>query len=191
LAWLARHFRREKEQVDLVAELNQAEIYAWQYEPNSAEWALQALPLSAQEWLVPRYFRWKFIYSPSRISVLFIRDDAVSYLIDKLRRLPYLTSVSFRHGQISPESEEKIRKALPSVEIDIDPRIGLFPCKSPSCQRCSALSNRRAKPGPIGNRRTDRSTSVVRKAGREIRNGAPPVDANAQAGQPGENGGYR
>jgi hypothetical protein len=153
LGWLARHLRRETEQVALIAELNQAGIYAWQYEPNSVGWALRALPLSAQDWLMPRFLRWTFCYSPSRISAFSIRDDAVTYLIDRMRRLSYLRSVSFQHGQISPEGEQRIRKALPSVEVEVDPRIGTFPCKSPSCERCGALRKNIAIPGPVESRR--------------------------------------
>jgi hypothetical protein len=141
LGWLAQHLRKEAEQVALVAELNQTQIYAWQYEANSAGWALESLPTRAHKWLMPRYLRWTFFYSPSRISAFAIRDDTVPYLIDGMRRLPYLKSVSFQHGQISPEGEQQIQKAVPDVEIDVDPRIGFFPCKSPSCQRCASLRN--------------------------------------------------
>jgi hypothetical protein len=152
LGWLARELRREGEQVALVAELNQAGIYAWQYEPNSVGWMLQTLPIFAQQWLVPRWLRWSFCYSPSRISAFSIADDTVPFLIERMRRLPYLRSVSFQHGQISPEAEERIRKALPVVEVEVDPRIGVFPCKSLSCERCKALRNDLTNPGPVEGR---------------------------------------
>ena len=152
LSSLTRQLRREREQVALVAELDQASIYVWQNEPNSVGCALQALPKSAQDWLQPRGLRWTFCYSPSRISAFSIRDDALPYLIDRMRRLPYLKSVSFQHGQISPEGEERIRKALPSVEVDVDPPIGFFPCKSPSCKPCAALKNTLTNPGPVETR---------------------------------------
>jgi hypothetical protein len=139
LGWLARHLRREKEQVALIAELNQAGIYAWQYEPNSVGWMLQSLPISVQDRLEPLRIRWTFCYSPSRLSAFSARDDTVPYLIDRLSRLPYLKSVSFWHGQISPEGAERIRKALPDAVIDVDVRIGSFPCTSPTCERCKAL----------------------------------------------------
>jgi hypothetical protein len=125
--WLAWHLRGEREQVALVAELNQAGIYAWQYEPNAVGRVLRVLPMSAQQWLVPRRLRWTFCYSPSKISAFTIREDTVPYLIDRMRRLPYLSSVSLHHGQISPEAEGRLRKALPSTEIEVDPRIGVFP----------------------------------------------------------------
>jgi hypothetical protein len=152
LSWLTRQLRREREQVALVAELDQASIYAWQYEPNSVGWMLQALPISAQQWLVPRWLRWSFCYSPSRISAFSIAEDTVPHLIEKMRRLPYLRSVSFQHGQISPESEETIRKALPSVDVEFDPRIGTFPCKLLSCERCKALRKDLTNPGPVEDR---------------------------------------
>jgi hypothetical protein len=141
LGWLARHLRREREQVALVAELSQAGIYVWQYDPNSVGWVLQRLPTSAQQWLATDRIRWTFCYSPSRISAFSIRDDTVPYLIDRMRRLPYLRSVSFGHGQISPEGEEQIREALPNAVIDVSPAVGTFPCRSPSCERCKALSS--------------------------------------------------
>lgn len=68
LGWLDRHLRREREQVALIAELNQTRVYAFQYEPNSVGWMTRALPTSAQQWLIPRRLRWTFCYSPSRIS---------------------------------------------------------------------------------------------------------------------------
>jgi hypothetical protein len=139
LGWLAQHLRREREQVAIVAELQQAGIYAWQYDPNSVGWMLRWLPSSAQEWLMPQRLRWTFCYSPSRISAFSVRDDTVPYLIDRMGRLPYLKSVSFGHGQISPESEEQIRRALPNIQIDVHPSIGTFPCRSLSCERCKAL----------------------------------------------------
>ena len=129
LGWLARHLRREREQVALIAELSQAGIYAWQYEPNSFGWMTGALPISTQRWLVPRWIRWTFCYSPSRISAFSIREDGVTYLIERMRRLPYLRSVSFHHGQISAEGEKRIRDALPSVEVEVDPHVGAFPAK--------------------------------------------------------------
>jgi hypothetical protein len=152
LGWLARQLRREGEQVALVAELNHAGIYAWQYEPNSVGCMLRALPISAQQWLVPRLLRWSFCYSPSRISAFSVADDTVPYLIERMRRLPYLRSVSFQHGQISAETEETIRKALPVVEVEVDPQIGMFPCKYLSCDRCKALRNDLTNPGPVEGR---------------------------------------
>jgi hypothetical protein len=152
LGWLARHLRREREQVALVAELNQAGIYAWQYRPNSVGWMLRALPISAQKWLVPRRLRWTFFYSPSRISAFSLGEDSVPYLIDRMVRLPYLKSVSFQHGQISPEAEQRIWTALPSVEVNFDPVLGNFPCNSPSCVRCRAVRDAAPKPGPVENR---------------------------------------
>jgi hypothetical protein len=139
LGWLARHLRREREQVALVAELNQAGIYAWQYDPNSVGWVLQRLPSSAQQWLDSGRIRWTLCYSPSRISAGLVKDDTVPYLIDRMRRLPYLRSVSFGHGQISPGGEERIREALPNVVIDVSTSFGAFPCQSLSCERCNAL----------------------------------------------------
>jgi hypothetical protein len=159
LGWLARHLQREREQVALVAELNQVGIYAWQYEPNSVGWALGALPVSAQRWLMPRYLRWTFCYSPSRISAFSISDNDVPNLIDRMRRLPYLKSVSFAHGQVSPEGEERIRKDLPSVEVGVDPNFGTFPCKSPSCARCGALRINLTNPGPVESRTETRVTA--------------------------------
>jgi hypothetical protein len=152
LSWLTRQLRREREQVALVAELNQASIYAWQYEPNSVGWMLGALPISAQQWLIPRWLRWSFCYSPSRISAFSIADNTVTYLIERMRRLPHLRSVSFMHGQISPESEETIRKALPIVDVEVDPRIGIFPCKSLCCERCKALRNDLTNQGQVEGR---------------------------------------
>ena len=152
LSWLTRQPRREGEQVALVVELNQAGIYAWQYEPNSVGWMLGALPISAQKWLIPRWLRWSFCYSPSRISAFSIADDTVPYLIERMRRLPYLRSVSFSHGQILPETEETIRKELPNVEVEVDSRIGIFPCKSLSCERCKALRNELTNPAPVEGR---------------------------------------
>jgi hypothetical protein len=146
--WLARHLRGERDQIALVAELNQAGIYAWQYEPNAVGRVLRVLPISAQQWLVPRRLRWTFCYSPSRISAFTIREDTVPYLIDKMQRLPYLRSVSLRHGQISTEAEERLRKALPRAEIEVDPRVGVFPCRSLSCERCRALRSALDNPGP-------------------------------------------
>ena len=139
LGWFAQDVRREREQVALVAELNQAGIYAWQYDPNSVGWMVRRLPSSAQEWLMPGRLRWTFCYSPSRISAFSASDDTVPYLIDRMRRLPYLKSVSFGHGQISPESEEQIRREVPNVQIDVHPSIGTFPCRSLSCERCKSL----------------------------------------------------
>jgi hypothetical protein len=150
--WLARHLRREREQVTLVAELSQAGIYAWQYEPNSVGSAIRVLPTSAQQWLETRWLRWSFCNSPSRISAFSITDDTIPYLLENMSQLPYLRSVSLRHGQISPEAEERIRKAVPGVEVDVDPRIGIFPCKSPSCERCKALRSDLANPATIEGR---------------------------------------
>jgi hypothetical protein len=146
--WLDRHLRRERDQVALVAELNQAGIYAFQYEPNTVGRVLRVLPMSAQQWLVPRRLRWTFCYSPSGISAFTIRDDTVPYLIDRMRRLPYLRSVSLQHGQISPEAEQWLRQALPRAEMEVDPHVGVFPCRSLSCERCRALRNDLANPGP-------------------------------------------
>jgi hypothetical protein len=105
MGWLARQIRREREQVALVAELNQAGIYAWEYDPNSVGWMLQALPISAQQWVMNRPFRWHFYFSPSRIHAFSLREDSIPYLIEWMRRLPYLKSVSFKDGQISPDAE--------------------------------------------------------------------------------------
>jgi hypothetical protein len=156
--WLARYLRRERDQVALVAELNQAGISAWQYEPNTVGRVLRVLPTSAQQWLVPRRVRWTFCYSPSGISAFTIGDDTVPYLIDRMRRLPYLRSLSLLHGQISPEAEERLREALPNVEIVVDPRVGVLPCRSLSCERCRALRNDLANPGP-GEMRIGRARS--------------------------------
>jgi hypothetical protein len=91
LGWLARHLRREKEQVALVAELNQEGIFAWQYEPNSVGWVLYyTLPSSVNEWLVHRCLGWTFCNSPSRISAFPIRSAEVPQLIERMRRRPYL-----------------------------------------------------------------------------------------------------
>ena len=38
LGWLDRHLRREREQAALIAELERARIYVYQYEPNSLGW---------------------------------------------------------------------------------------------------------------------------------------------------------
>ncbi len=127
LGWLARHLRGEREQVALIAELNRAGIYAWQYEPNSVGWMTRALPIPAQQWLRHHWLRWTFCYSPSRISAFSITNNQVPYLIERMRRLPYLRSVSFRHGQISAEGEKRIRDALPSVEVEVDPHVGVLP----------------------------------------------------------------
>src|SRR3954470_17308785 len=78
--WLARHLQWEREQIALVAELNQAGIYAWQYGPNSAGWVIQALPLAAQKGIIARV-RHSFFYSPTHISAFSIRDDQTPYLI--------------------------------------------------------------------------------------------------------------
>lgn len=126
LGWLAGHLRDEREQVALVAELNRDGIYAWQYEPNSVGRAIRALPTPAQRWLVPRWLRWTFCHSPSRISAFSVADDGVPDLIEKMKRLPYLRSVSLQHGQISAESERRIRDALPGLEVEVDPRVGVF-----------------------------------------------------------------
>ena len=79
--------------------------------------------------------RWTFFYSPSRISAFRISDNAVPYLIDRMRRLPYLRSVSFLHGQISPEGEERIRKALPTWKSMSIPKSALSRANAPSCKR--------------------------------------------------------
>ncbi len=142
LGWLARHLRREREQVAIVAELNQAGIYAWQYDPNSVGWMVQRLPSSTQHWLLLDRLRWTFCYGPSRISAFSVSDETIPYLIDRMKRLPYVKSVSFGHGQISPEGEEQIRKALPNAEIDVHPSIGTFPCRSLACERCKARQTR-------------------------------------------------
>ena len=127
LRWLVWHLRKEREQIALVAELNYVGIYAWQYEPNDVGRLLQALPLSAQRRLMPGLLRWTFCYSPSRISAYSITEETVPYLIYRMRHLPYLKSVSLAHGQISSESEKRIRVALPDVEVDVDQRVGSFP----------------------------------------------------------------
>jgi hypothetical protein len=118
LGWLELHLRREMEQVALMAELNLAQIFAYDHEPNFVGWMIQALPTSAKRAQPP--LPWMFGYSPTRILVLSITDSQVEYLIEKMRRLPNLRSVNFCHDQLSPEAEEIIRKAMPGVHVVVD-----------------------------------------------------------------------
>ena len=145
LAWFARQLRRESEQWALIAQLSQVGIYPVEYEPNSAGFALQAMPVSAQQWLTPSVLKWTFFHCPSRLSAFSalrkkrtsVGDDDVPDLINMLRRFPYLKSVSFQHGQVSLKAQERIRKALPGVEVDVDANLDAFLCTSQSCAQCA------------------------------------------------------
>ena len=83
-------------------------------------WILQALPSSDKEWIVNRSFHWTFFSSPARIAAISLKEDKIPYLIERMGRLPYLKSISFKDGQISPDAERRIRTALPSVELEFD-----------------------------------------------------------------------
>jgi hypothetical protein len=123
--WAARHFQEARNRVALVAELDRTQVYVWQYEPTPLGRCVRGLPSPVEKWVRTR-FGDSLLSGPSAISAYHTREDQIPYLLERLRQFHTLRTVKFGSGQLTEESFDRIRKALPNVEVDVSPSIGMF-----------------------------------------------------------------
>ncbi|MBI3466747.1 MAG: hypothetical protein HY000_27360 [Planctomycetes bacterium] len=123
--WLARHLKESRERVALIADLDKAGIYVWQYEPTPLGRCIRVLPTAAENW-IRMHLGDSLLSGPSAISAFHIREDQVPYIVERLSHFPTLRTVNLLHGQLSEETAERIRKALPDAEVAVDQTIGVW-----------------------------------------------------------------
>jgi hypothetical protein len=123
--WAARHLQEARNCVALVAELDRVQVYVWQYEPTPLGRCVRELPSPVEKWIRTRLGD-SLLSGPCAISAYHMREDQIPYLLDRLRQFRTLRTVNFGSGHLTEESFDRIRQALPNVEVDVNPSVGVF-----------------------------------------------------------------
>jgi hypothetical protein len=123
--WVARHLQEARNRVALVAELDRAQVYVWQYEPTPLGRCVRVLPSPLERWIRTRLGD-SLLSGPSAISAYHMQEDQIPFLLERLRQFPTLRTVDFGRGQLTEETLDRIRKALPNVGVEVNPSIGVF-----------------------------------------------------------------